>query len=133
MGRYCRFVMFKENLDTAAALAILQRMLRCGKGTLAVAGNKDKRGVTSQHVTAYQARCQLIAPIAPQAFVLTEAWQANMGTEPYFLEKEMLLRVVGVLASACINSSTFCAKVLLARIFCASKSFCCAQPYKTWE
>lgn len=80
--------MFKENLDTAAALAILQRMLRCGKGTLAVAGNKDKRGVTSQHVTAYQARCQLIAPKAPQDSFSSGAGQGagqgDFGTEPCF-------------------------------------------------
>ncbi|KAK9845240.1 hypothetical protein WJX81_000864 [Elliptochloris bilobata] len=59
--RYCRFVMLKENLDTPAALAILQRTLRCGKGTLAVAGNKDKRGITCQHVTACRVEAERLA------------------------------------------------------------------------
>jgi len=54
--RYCRFALLKENLDTAGALAILQRHLRCGKAALATAGTKDKRAITCQHVTAFKAR-----------------------------------------------------------------------------
>jgi hypothetical protein len=55
-ARYCRFALLKENLDTAGALAILQRHLRCGKAALATAGTKDKRAITCQHVTAFKAR-----------------------------------------------------------------------------
>lgn len=52
-------MLLKENLDTPAALGILQRTLRCSRGALAVAGNKDKRGVTCQHATAHKARARI--------------------------------------------------------------------------
>lgn len=101
--------MFKENLDTAAALAILQRMLRCGKGTLAVAGNKDKRGVTSQHVTAYQARCQPIASIAPQVPSRLKPGNGILAQNPIFTDTVAAYCRCSCfrMHSVCINSSTF--------------------------
>jgi tRNA pseudouridine13 synthase len=65
---FLRFVLYKENLDTASALNSLQRRFgnnsggrgggrggRCGRGDaplrMGYAGMKDKRGVTSQFVT----------------------------------------------------------------------------------
>lgn len=51
---HVRFVMAKENLDSHAALALLARFAHAPPGVFAVAGTKDKRGVTVQHVTAHK-------------------------------------------------------------------------------
>lgn len=37
-----------------AALGMLGRMLHCKPGTLGIAGTKDKRSVSAQHLTAWQ-------------------------------------------------------------------------------
>ena len=37
-----------------AALGMLSRMLHCKPGTLGIAGTKDKRSVSAQHLTAWQ-------------------------------------------------------------------------------
>jgi len=54
--RYLRFVLYKENMDTGFAIQKIQghfqsRKGRGGKMRLGFAGNKDKRGVTSQFIT----------------------------------------------------------------------------------
>ena len=41
-------------MDSQAALGLLGRSLHCKPGTLAVAGTKDKRACTCQHLTAWQ-------------------------------------------------------------------------------
>lgn len=43
--------MQKANRDTQDALGHLSRLLRCSPKDLAVAGTKDKRGVTTQRVS----------------------------------------------------------------------------------
>ena len=115
--------MFKENLDTAAALAILQRMLRCGKGTLAVAGNKDKRGVTSQHVTAYQARSQPTAPITPQICLSIGACQGDKSVELLFTRYGCCILQVYLLPHA---QRLHQQQHRLKR----QKEICCAQQYR---
>ena len=52
--KFCRFALYKENLDSGAALALLARTLHCSLASLGLAGTKDKRAVTVQHVTAYK-------------------------------------------------------------------------------
>ena len=52
--KFTRCVLYKENTDSQAALGLLGRNLHCKPGTLAVAGTKDKRACTSQHLTAWQ-------------------------------------------------------------------------------
>ena len=37
-----------------AALGMLSRMLHCKPGTLGIAGTKDKRSISAQHLTAWQ-------------------------------------------------------------------------------
>ena len=51
---YLRFVLAKENLDSHAAIGLIARFLHAPNNTLSVAGTKDKRGVTVQHVTAHK-------------------------------------------------------------------------------
>ena len=51
---FCRFALYKENMDSSGALALLARTLRCSPSSLGIAGNKDKRAVTVQQVTAYK-------------------------------------------------------------------------------
>ena len=47
-------------MDSGGALALLARTLRCSPSSLGIAGNKDKRAVTVQQVTAYKVRCWLL-------------------------------------------------------------------------
>ena len=64
---YLRFVLYKENVDTMAAVERLSGMLRCAPGDLGYAGTKDKRACTAQWVTAHKmpaadvARCVNVA------------------------------------------------------------------------
>ncbi len=51
--KYLKFVLYKENMDTGMAINQLQRQGgKQGRLRIGYAGNKDKRGVTSQFVTA---------------------------------------------------------------------------------
>ncbi|KAK9796674.1 hypothetical protein WJX73_005450 [Symbiochloris irregularis] len=49
---FLRFTLAKENLDSHACLSLLSRLLHVPASAFAVAGTKDKRGVTVQQVTA---------------------------------------------------------------------------------
>ncbi|XP_070557644.1 pseudouridylate synthase 7 homolog [Ptychodera flava] len=51
---YCSFVLYKENKDTMDALNLLARLLRIPHNVFSFAGNKDKRAITVQEVTAYR-------------------------------------------------------------------------------
>ena len=53
-AKFCRFVLYKENIDSAHALGLMARLLRVSQSALSVAGTKDKRAVTVQHVTAFK-------------------------------------------------------------------------------
>jgi tRNA pseudouridine13 synthase len=53
-ARYVSFALYKENMETQHALGTLARALHCGPKVFAVAGTKDKRGVTVQRVTAFR-------------------------------------------------------------------------------
>ena len=50
--RFLAFTLYKENMDTAYALEVLARRVGARANNFSVAGNKDKRGVTCQRVTA---------------------------------------------------------------------------------
>ena len=49
---FLKFTLAKENLDSHACLSLLSRLLHVPSSAFAVAGTKDKRGVTVQQVTA---------------------------------------------------------------------------------
>ena len=51
---YVKFTMCKENKETIATLNAIASKIRCKPKVFAIAGTKDKRGVTVQHVTAYR-------------------------------------------------------------------------------
>jgi tRNA pseudouridine13 synthase len=51
-GKFIQFVLYKENIDTGVAMQQISQRLGGGKTIrLGYAGNKDKRGITSQFVT----------------------------------------------------------------------------------
>ena len=52
-------------MDSGGALALLARTLRCSPSSLGTAGNKDKRAVTVQQVTAYKVLKTSIAKALP--------------------------------------------------------------------
>ncbi|CAL5229719.1 g13095 [Coccomyxa viridis] len=52
--KFCRFVLYKENMDSSHALGCIARLLHIQQSSLSVAGTKDKRAVTVQHVTAFK-------------------------------------------------------------------------------
>lgn len=51
---YLRFLLYKENTDSQAALSSIASSIHVNHKCFAVAGTKDKRGVTVQAVTAYK-------------------------------------------------------------------------------
>ncbi|KAL6069305.1 SRSF protein kinase 2 [Balamuthia mandrillaris] len=54
-GTYLRFVLYKENKDTTFALNLLGKMLGVRGGKIfSFSGTKDKRGVTTQHITGFK-------------------------------------------------------------------------------
>ncbi|KFD64757.1 hypothetical protein M514_09117 [Trichuris suis] len=53
-GDYCTFVLYKENKDTQAAIASIAKKLNIKPGHISVAGNKDRRAVTSQLASVYR-------------------------------------------------------------------------------
>ena len=58
---YVRFVLHKVNMDSASALRSLARALGCKEKAFGVAGTKDKRAATVQHVTLYRMEPERIA------------------------------------------------------------------------
>ena len=60
-GHKWRFVLWKENTDTADALFHLSRAARCNQKGFFQAGTKDKRGVTTQFITTYVEPERLLA------------------------------------------------------------------------
>ncbi|KAK3747764.1 hypothetical protein QZH41_008791 [Actinostola sp. cb2023] len=57
-GNYCRFVLHKENKDTMEAICLLAKLVHVKASVFSYAGTKDRRGVTSQEVTAYRVQAQ---------------------------------------------------------------------------
>lgn len=53
-GDNVRFVLWKENLDTQVAIGIIAKALHTPVSNFGMAGTKDKRGCTSQFLTAYR-------------------------------------------------------------------------------
>lgn len=52
---FCKFVLYKENKSTMDAVGLVKKFLRLkNERALAFAGNKDKRGITTQWVTAHK-------------------------------------------------------------------------------
>ncbi|ORZ32654.1 pseudouridine synthase [Catenaria anguillulae PL171] len=70
-GDYVTFVMYKNNLDTFAALDDLANRARCDVKVFSTAGTKDKRAVTYQRVSAYRIEpSQLARANHPKSHVL---------------------------------------------------------------
>ncbi|ORZ05755.1 pseudouridine synthase [Lobosporangium transversale] len=55
-GEFCRFCLFKENRETMEAINFLTSCLRVPGKVFSFAGTKDRRGVTSQWVTAHKVK-----------------------------------------------------------------------------
>ncbi|XP_072025722.1 pseudouridylate synthase 7 homolog isoform X2 [Amphiura filiformis] len=51
---FCKFVLYKENMDLNDALGLVARYLHIRPHNFAMAGNKDKRAVTVQEITSYR-------------------------------------------------------------------------------
>ncbi|KAF9357562.1 multisubstrate pseudouridine synthase 7 [Mortierella sp. AD094] len=57
-GEFCRFCLFKENRETMEAVNFLVSSLRVPAKVFSFAGTKDRRGVTSQWVTAHKVKAE---------------------------------------------------------------------------
>ncbi|XP_022296061.2 pseudouridylate synthase 7 homolog [Crassostrea virginica] len=60
-GNYCRFVLYKENMDTIEAIYKLSKFFHINKNMFQFAGTKDKRAFTSQDVTVYRVKAERLA------------------------------------------------------------------------
>ncbi|KAF9118439.1 multisubstrate pseudouridine synthase 7 [Mortierella sp. 14UC] len=57
-GEFCRFCLFKENRETMEAVNHLTSTLRVPGKVFTFAGTKDRRGITSQWVTAHKVKAE---------------------------------------------------------------------------
>ncbi|KAF9088692.1 multisubstrate pseudouridine synthase 7 [Mortierella sp. GBA35] len=57
-GEFCRFCLFKENRETMEAINHLTSTLRVPGKVFTFAGTKDRRGVTSQWITAHKVKAE---------------------------------------------------------------------------
>jgi tRNA pseudouridine13 synthase len=64
--RFLSFVLCKQNVDTQNALGTLSRALNVPESAFAVAGNKDKRGITTQRVTAFKLHAERLVGLQPR-------------------------------------------------------------------
>lgn len=60
---HVRFVFCKENKESYEMLNVIARALKVHFNSLGVAGTKDKRGVTCQHVTVHRIRAKRLAKL----------------------------------------------------------------------
>lgn len=60
---YLQFCLYKENMDTTAAIKEVARRCLPAKLRLGFAGMKDKRGITTQYCTAYRQRAAHILQV----------------------------------------------------------------------
>ncbi|KAF9921445.1 multisubstrate pseudouridine synthase 7 [Linnemannia zychae] len=62
-GEFCRFCLFKENRETMEAINHLTSTLRVPGKVFSFAGTKDRRGVTSQWVTAHKVKAERLVAL----------------------------------------------------------------------
>eukprot|EP00899_Mesostigma_viride_P015278 jgi/Mesvir1/23751/Mv25773-RA.5 len=60
---FLQFLLFKENKDTHDAIGLLSKLSNVPMGSLAFAGTKDKRAVTTQAVTAFKVTSERMAAL----------------------------------------------------------------------
>lgn len=60
-SKHCKFLLYKENVETQHALKLLTQHLRCNARRLGYAGTKDKRGVTTQWCTGFKINAKQLA------------------------------------------------------------------------
>lgn len=65
---YTQFVLYKQNLDTPAALSQIANSLYVGEKVFGFAGMKDKRGVTAQLCTAYHVEPERLAEVNKRGY-----------------------------------------------------------------
>jgi tRNA pseudouridine13 synthase len=62
------FSMLKRNMDTVQAITYLARMIKRSNKTIKFAGNKDKRGITTQRLSAYSTFPQELTSLTSKPF-----------------------------------------------------------------
>jgi tRNA pseudouridine13 synthase len=63
---FCQFVLYKEKADTMEAIGLIARCLKLRVSVFSFAGTKDRRGKTSQLVTAYRVTAERLASVNSQ-------------------------------------------------------------------
>ena len=81
------FSLMKKNIETVTAISYLSKMLHRSNKTLKFCGNKDKRGITTQKVSAFNT-----LPNEIEKIVNSKNWNKNILIGNYeFNEKELKL------------------------------------------
>lgn len=83
--KYVAFTLHKQNIDTSAAIYKISRSINKRPNDFFVAGNKDKRGVTTQLVV-----CRKLAVDHLMRFRLGKNWPTNIEVCCFKVEKEGL-------------------------------------------
>jgi len=81
------FSMMKRNIDTVQAVSYIARILHRSNKTIKFAGNKDKRGITTQRISAYSTLPEELASVTKQKF-----WDKRIEIDNFeFREEELRL------------------------------------------
>ncbi|RHY33453.1 hypothetical protein DYB32_001626 [Aphanomyces invadans] len=88
---YLKFILFKKNKETVDAMQHMAKLLHMNSTTFSYAGTKDKRGLTSQWVTAYRVPRETVARInANKNFKDYDAYPFLVGNFTYVSEPLVL-------------------------------------------
>ena len=92
---YCRFLLYKENRDTAEAVSILAKLLRVKTKQFSFAGNKDRRGITVQRVTVWRVTADKLAALNHRLYGM------QLGNYEYVLGSNLLVgsELIGALVA----------------------------------
>ncbi|KAF9585989.1 multisubstrate pseudouridine synthase 7 [Lunasporangiospora selenospora] len=62
-GEFCRFCLYKENRESMEAINHITAVLNVPGKVFTIAGTKDRRGITSQWVTAHKVKAERLASL----------------------------------------------------------------------
>jgi tRNA pseudouridine13 synthase len=83
--KFLHFTMLKRNMDTVQAISYLARMLKRSYKTIKFAGNKDKRGITTQKISGFNVSPEELLELTKKHF-----WDKRIEIDNFEMKTEEL-------------------------------------------
>jgi tRNA pseudouridine13 synthase len=83
--KFLHFAMLKRNMDTVQAISYLARMLKRSYKTIKFAGNKDKRGITTQKISGFNVSPEELIELSKKPF-----WDKRIEIDNFEMKDEEL-------------------------------------------